>query len=148
MRKPIATMVAAILLIAASLVLPASALAVDPPTEADRAQIRDVVSRQLEALKRDDGETAFSFAAPGIKSLFGTVENFMSMVRNGYQPVHRWQSFAFRDIRVVEDWVIQKVHIEAQDGSSVTAVYVMEKQPDGTWRIAGCSLGAPEEQSA
>jgi ketosteroid isomerase-like protein len=124
-----------------------SALAADPPTEADRAQIRDVIGQQLEAFKRDDGVAAFSFAAPGIKSIFGSVENFMSMVRNGYQPVHRWRSFAFRDIRLTEDLIIQKVHIEAQDGSSVTAFYVMEKQPDGTWRIAGCSLGAPEEQS-
>ncbi|MGE0423108.1 MAG: DUF4864 domain-containing protein [Reyranellaceae bacterium] len=123
------------------------ALAADPPNDADRAQIRDVIARQLEAFKRDDGATAFSFAAPGIKNIFGTVDNFMSMVRNGYQPVHRWRSYGFRDLRLVEDWVIQKVHIEAQDGSSVTAFYVMEKQPDGTWHIAGCSLGAPEERS-
>lgn len=135
------------LLIGAWLLLAAPALAADPPDETDRAQIRDVIGRQLEAFRRDDGETAFSFAAPGIRSIFGTVDNFMSMVRNGYQPVHRWQRFAFRDIRLVEDWVIQKVHIDAQDGSSVTAFYVMEKQPDGTWRIAGCSLGAPEEHS-
>lgn len=133
------------LLLAAALGSPT--LAADPPAEADRAQIRDVIARQLEAFRRDDGVTAFSFAAPGIKNVFGSVENFMSMVRNGYQPVHRWQSFAFRDIRLTEDWIIQKVHIEAQDGSSVTAFYVMEKQPDGSWRIAGCSLGAPEEQS-
>lgn len=147
MRSAFGMVVGAVLLAAAFLGGPAPALAADPPSEADRAQIRDVIGRQLEAFKRDDGETAFSFAAPGIKSIFGTVDNFMSMVRNGYQPVHRWQSFAFRDLRLVEDWVIQKVHIEAQDGSSVTAFYVMEKQPDGTWRIAGCSLGAPEEQS-
>ena len=128
-------------------VLCGPAFAADPPSDGDHAQIRDVIARQLEAFRRDDGETAFSFAAPGIRNVFGTVDNFMSMVRNGYQPVHRWRSYAFREIRLVEDWVIQKVHIEAQDGSSVTAFYVMEKQPDGTWRIAGCSLGAPEEQS-
>ncbi len=145
MRSALGVLAGAWLLLAAALGSPA--LAADPPSEADRAQIRDVITRQLEAFRRDDGVTAFSFAAPGIKSIFGTVENFMSMVRNGYQPVHRWQSFAFRDIRLVEDLIIQKVHIEAQDGSSVTAFYIMEKQPDGTWRIAGCSLGAPEEQS-
>lgn len=145
MRSALGVLAGAWLLLAAMLGGPA--LAADPPGEADRAQIRDVISRQLEAFKRDDGAAAFSFAAPGIKNMFGTVENFMSMVRNGYQPVHRWRSFAFRDIRLVEELIIQKVHIEAQDGSSVTAFYVMEKQPDGTWRIAGCSLGAPEEQS-
>ncbi len=145
MRSALGILAGAWLLLVAGLGAPV--LAAEPPTEADRAQIRDVIGRQLEAFKRDDGETAFSFAAPGIKNIFGSVDNFMSMVRNGYQPVHRWQSFAFRDIRLVEDWVIQKVHVEAPDGTAVTAFYVMEKQPDGTWRIAGCSLGAPEEQS-
>jgi ketosteroid isomerase-like protein len=145
MRSALGVLAGVWLLLAAAFGSPA--LAADPPSEADRTQIRDVIARQLEAFKRDDGVTAFSFAAPGIKSIFGTVENFMSMVRNGYQPVHRWRSFAFRDIRLTEDLIIQKVHIEAQDGSAVTAFYVMEKQPDGTWRIAGCSLGAPEEQS-
>jgi len=145
MRSALGVLAGVWLLLAAMLGNPAHAA--DPPSEADRAQIRDVISRQLEAFKRDDGVTAFSFAAPGIKSIFGTVENFMSMVRNGYQPVQSWRSFAFRDIRLTEDLIIQKVHIEAQDGSAVTAFYVMEKQPDGTWRIAGCSLGAPEEQS-
>ena len=118
MRGALGILAGAWLLLVALLGGPA--LAVEPPTEADRAQIRDVIGRQLDAFRRDDGETAFSFAAPGIKSIFGTVDNFMSMVRNGYQPVHRWQSFAFRDIRAVEDWVIQKVHIEAPDGSAVT----------------------------
>ena len=145
MRSALGVLAGVYLLLAAALGSPA--FAADPPTEVDRAQIRDVITRQLEAFKRDDGEAAFSYAAPGIKSIFGSVENFMSMVRNGYQPVQRWRSFAFRDVRLTEDLIIQKVHIEAQDGSAVTAFYVMEKQPDGTWRIAGCSLGAPEEQS-
>jgi ketosteroid isomerase-like protein len=26
------------------------------------------------------------------------------------------------------------------DGKSYTALYSMEKQPDGTWRISGCTL--------
>ncbi len=122
--------------------------AADPPGEADSAAIRGVIDSQIEAFRRDDGETAFSFAAPSIRHMFGTVENFMGMVRGGYRPVYRPQSYRFGAITIIDGLIVQKVHIVGPDGRAVTAFYMMEKQPDGTWRIAGCSLGAPEEQSA
>lgn len=122
--------------------------AADPPAEADRAAIRNIIDSQIAAFRRDDGETAFSFAAPSIRQMFGTVDNFMAMVRGGYLPVYRPQTYRFGAIEMVDDLIVQKVHIIGPDGRAVTAFYIMEKQPDGTWRIAGCSLGKPEEQSA
>jgi hypothetical protein len=125
-----------------------AARAAEPPGETDRAAIRVVIDSQIAAFRRDDGEAAFSYAAPSIRHMFGTVDNFMAMVRGGYRPVYRPQSYHFGTVTVVDDLIVQKVHIVGPDGSPVTAFYIMEKQPDGTWRIAGCSLGAPEEQSA
>ena len=124
-----------------------AALAAEPPGESDRAAIRDVISRQLEAFRRDDGPTAFGFAAPVIRRHFGDADTFMAMVRNGYEPLHRSSDFAFRDLRQVDDVVIQRVHVVGRDGAEVTAVYVMQRQPDGSWRIAGCTLAAPELRS-
>ena len=122
--------------------------AAEPPGEADGAAIREIIDSQISAFRRDDGETAFSFAAPSIRHMFGTVENFMDMVRGGYRPVYRPQAYRFGAITIIDGMIVQKVHIVGPDGHAVTAFYIMEKQPDGTWRIAGCSLGAPEEQSA
>lgn len=122
--------------------------AAEPPGETDSAAIREVIDRQIAAFRRDDGETAFSFAAPSIRHMFGTVENFMDMVRGGYRPVYRPQTYRFGAIAIMDGMIVQKVHIVGPDGRAVTAFYIMEQQPDGTWRIAGCSLGAPEEQSA
>lgn len=121
--------------------------AAEPPGEADSIAIRAVIDNQIAAFRRDDGEAAFSYAAPMIQRMFGTVDNFMAMVRGGYQPVYRPQNYRFGTIDVVDDLIVQKVHIIGPDGAAATAFYIMEKQPDGTWRIAGCSLGAPEEQS-
>ena len=112
-----------------------------------RAAIREVIDKQIAAFRRDDGETAFSFAAPSIRHMFGTVDKFMDMVRGGYRPVYRPQAYRFGAITIADGMIVQKVHIVGPDGRAVTAFYIMEKQPDGTWRIAGCSLGAPEEQS-
>lgn len=125
----------------------APALAADPPSDADRAAIRDVIAGQIEAFRRDDGAAAFGFAAPAIRRMFGDVDRFMEMVREGYRPVYRPRDFAFREILVRDGLALQKVHITGPDGAAVTAFYTMERQPDGSWRIAGCSLGAPEEQS-
>jgi hypothetical protein len=120
----------------------------EPPDEADRTAIRGVIERQIEAFRRDDGEAAFGFAAPSIRQMFGTVETFMAMVRDGYRPVYRPQAWRFGAVQMIDDMIVQKVHIVGPDGAPVTAFYIMERQPDGTWRIAGCSLGAPEEESA
>ncbi|HJQ56359.1 MAG TPA: DUF4864 domain-containing protein [Vineibacter sp.] len=125
-----------------------AAQAADPPGDADRTAIRGVIESQIAAFRRDDGEAAFGFAAPAIRRQFGTVESFMAMVRGGYQPVYRPQTYRFGALEMVDDLVVQKVHIVGPDGRAVTAFYIMEQQADGSWRIAGCSLGAPEEQSA
>ncbi|HKU97707.1 MAG TPA: DUF4864 domain-containing protein [Vineibacter sp.] len=124
------------------------ARAAEPPDAADGAAIRSVIDSQIAAFRRDDGEAAFAYAAPTIQRMFGTVDHFMAMVRGGYQPVYRPQTYRFGTLGVIDDVIVQKVHIVGPDGSAVTAFYTMEKQPDGTWRIAGCALGAPEEQSA
>ena len=53
----------------------------------DRVAIETTISAQMDAFRRDDGEAAFAFAAPGIRARFGDAETFMTMVRSGYRPV-------------------------------------------------------------
>ena len=117
-------------------------------SESDRAQIRDVIGRQVEAFRRDDGESAFGLASPSIQGMFGSAEIFMDMVRQGYQPVYRPRVFDFREIVDLHGQPAQKVHVIGPDGRPVTAVYPMARQPDGSWRIDGCFLQAPDEHQA
>lgn len=137
-----------------ALALPAAAQV--SPTEvlpaevspANRTAIRETIQAQVDAFRRDDGETAFGFASPTIQSLFGTPELFMQMVRQGYRPVYRPQVFEFRELVTLHGLVTQKVHVVGPDGRPVTAYYPMSQGPDGRWRIEGCYLQAPDEHQA
>jgi hypothetical protein len=115
---------------------------------ADRAAIRDVIQGQVEAFRRDDGAAAFGYASPTIQGMFGHSDTFMDMVRQGYRPVYRPQVFDFREIVELHGELAQKVHVVGPDGRPVTAVYPMTQLPDGSWRINGCYLLAPDEHQA
>lgn len=124
------------------------ALAQPAVSEADRSTIRDIIRSQVEAFRRDDGEAAFGYASPAIRGLFGTSDVFMDMVRQGYRPVYRPRVFDFAEIVSLHGQITQKVHVIGPDGRPVTAFYPMTRLPDGTWRIDGCYLQAPEDRSA
>ena len=115
---------------------------------ADQSDIRDVIQGQVDAFRHDDSATAFGFASPFIRGMFGSPEIFMDMVRQGYQPVYRPKVFDFREIVTLHGQITQKVHVIGPDGRPVTAFYPMTQLPDGTWRIDGCYLQAPEEHQA
>src|SRR5436190_7600536 len=117
-------------------------------SDADRGAIRDIIGRQVEAFRRDDGAAAFGLASPSIQRMFGSAEIFMDMVRQGYQPVYRPRAFGFREIVDLNGQPAQKVHVVGPDGRPVTAFYPMTRLPDGSWRIDGCFLQAPDEHQA
>ncbi len=117
-------------------------------SDGDRLAIRDVIGRQVEAFARDDGEAAFGFASPTIQRLFGGAEMFMEMVRQGYRPVYRPRTFDFVEIVELDGRPTQKVHVVGPDGRPVIAFYPMTQLPDGSWRIDGCYLKAPDEHQA
>jgi len=124
-------------------VLPLQVLA-----DADADSIRDVINQQIEAFRADDGERAFSFAAPVIRSKFGSADNFMTMVRTGYPDVYRPKAVEFRDLKRDGERLIQEVWFLGTGGDSTIGTYIMERQEDGVWKIAGVymrrapSLGA------
>ena len=67
-------------------------------TDTDRAAIRTVIERQLDALRQDDAASAFALASPEIQAKFETPERFLTMVRTSYQPVYRPRQVVFRDL--------------------------------------------------
>ena len=119
----------------------AAVAADDPAAEA----IRGVIEAQLDAFRRDDGDAAFAYASPTIQGAFRDPESFMTMVRQGYRPVYRPRRVAFGRLAAVDGRVAQFVHVIGPDGLPATAVYFMQQQADGAWRIDGCMLlDAPE----
>lgn len=111
---------------------------------ADHQAIEQVITSQLEAFRHDAGDAAFGLASPKIQSMFGTAPNFMAMVRQGYPPVYRPRSFEFEQLVTIDDRIVQRVMIIGPDGAPALALYTMEQEPDGTWRIDGCALLKPD----
>jgi hypothetical protein len=109
-------------------------------SQADRLAIRRVIESQLAAFQRDDGPGAFAFASPTIRSIFVTPETFLAMVKNTYQPVYRPREVAFRELVSLAGAPAQEVYLVGPDGQAVIALYVMERQPDGSWRVNGVYL--------
>ena len=108
----------------------------------DATAIRSVIEGQLDAFLRDDGNKAYGYASPAIQQHFGSVEIFMQMVRLGYPAVYRSTRADFQKPRMIGETMIQEVIVTGQEGTSYLAVYTMEQQDDGSWRIHGCSLFA------
>jgi ketosteroid isomerase-like protein len=130
------------LLTAFFLIIAGAALA-DQPADvppADRQAIEQVITDQIAAFRRDDGAGAFGYASPDLQLMFDNPARFMAMVRQGYQPVYRPRSLAFGDLLDVEGMLVQEVAVIGPDGQPRLAEYTMEREPDGSWKIAGCRL--------
>lgn len=139
MRR-IATAFAFLLLIAGAGPAPAQANPLDGVAAGDLASIREVIEGQLDAFRVDDGDRAFSFASPSIRAMFQTSDRFMQMVRVGYPPVYRPRQVEFGQLVEFQGQPTQLVTLIGPDGRVVAAYYMMERQPDGFWRINGCLL--------
>lgn len=113
----------------------ASALAAD-----DIAAAQGVIRAQEQAFGRDDAAAAYSHAAPTIKQIFPAADIFLSMVQNSYAPVYRHRSFEFGEVKVDGTWIAQRVNIVDDKGEAWVALYTLEQQPDGSYKITGCSL--------
>jgi hypothetical protein len=72
---------------------------------------------------------------------------FLQMVRQGYLPVYRPKSYAFEAVKELGSGLAQAVRIVDEQGVQWLALYTMEKQPDGSWLISGCTLVKAPDQS-
>ena len=125
------------------------------PTGADPAladaewqSIKGTISEQLAALKAGDGPRAFAHAAPSIRQQFGTATDFLAMVRASYGALIAARYTEFLEGAVIDGTVIQPLRLVAPDNSVRVALYTMQKQPDGRWKISGCVLAPSTVQAA
>lgn len=123
--------------------LVAAALSVSPgAANADdrSAEFQKIITSQIKAFRADDGELAFSFAAPIIRERFQRPDVFLQMVRHGYRPVYRPKSVSFGRMKETPIGPSQEVWIIDRNDDAWKAVYTFEQQPDGSWKISGCYL--------
>lgn len=108
--------------------------------EAVAGAIRATIERQLDALRRGDNAAAYGEAAPSIRTLFPDETRFMAMVRQGYPALIGPRDVRFGPIRAAGDGYQQIVELTDRDGKGWRALYTLERQADGSWKITGCYL--------
>lgn len=114
-----------------------TARAEDPVAEAQA-----VISGQITALIHDDAEKAYSFASPGIRSLYPNKDQFLAMVRKTYEPVYHVGNYAFGRSKMIGggEVVLQEVMISAKGGKDWTAIYEVRLMDDGSYKVNGVRM--------
>jgi Domain of unknown function (DUF4864) len=149
-RHRLRSLAAVVLGLAAFFALGTSAaLAATPPMRAsDWKSIKQVIAAQRAALVAGDGEKAFGYATPAIRAQFGDADIFMAMVQAGYPALLTARYTQFLEGAVIDGLIIQPLRLVDADNSVRVALYTMEKQKTGAWRISGCRIGPSTIQAA
>ncbi len=109
--------------------------------------VRSVIDGQIQAFRSGDHEAAFSYAAPGIRHIFGSTERFIGMVKNGYGAIYGARNWSYGRGEASGNVLLQEVMITGPNGRDWIALYTLRKQPDGSWRIAGVQIVQAQAQS-
>ena len=117
------------------------------PARADEAAIRNVISSQIDAFLAEDVETAFTFASPTIKRIFGSPDRFGQMVQQGYPMVWRPSDVEFLSIEDRGGRLVQNVMIRDGSGALHLLEYDMIEGAEG-WKIDGVRLRKPAAGTA
>ena len=125
----------AVSLLAALLAL-VSAAPVGAQLDPDVDDASRVVMQQLEAFRRDDFDTAFTFASQTIHDLFDRTR-FEAMVRGGYPEIaHSVRATIDGSKRGDAGELYLFLRVHGINGRAVEAVYEMVNE-NGHWRING-----------
>jgi hypothetical protein len=117
-------------------------------SKAEWQAIKNVISQQLAALKTGNADKAFGYAAPGIRAQFGDAATFIAMVRSAYSPLLLARYTEFLEGAVIDGVVVQPLRLIAPDNSVLVALYTVERQHGGGWRITGCQIAPSTVQAA
>ena len=151
------TTILAVLLVAHCVLLPGPPLAAVPAPEAggattlpddDWKAIKAMIAEQLAALKAGDGSKAFTYASPGIRQQFGNAGTFLDMVRTSYGALISARYTEFLEGAVIGGRVVQPLRLIGADNSVLVALYTMEREPAGGWKIGGCILAPSTVKAA
>ena len=116
----------------------AAAHAALSPAEWDA--IRKTIGEQLAALRAGDAARAYTFASPGIRERFQDAPTFMRMVQDSYAPLLDARYTEFLEGAVIDGRTIQPLRLVLANDTVLVALYEMQRDETGRWRIAGCAL--------
>jgi hypothetical protein len=122
-------------LLALLLLMPAAPVAAQtvPPVPKEAAE---PVMKQLEAFRRGDFDTAYTFASSEIKEQF-TRPAFEQMVKGGYPEIaHSTFATVAASAAAPNGHVYLQIKIRGANGNSIEAIYELVFE-NGQWKING-----------
>lgn len=105
---------------------------------AEWTAIQRIIGDQLAALRSGDAARAFSFASTGIRDQFDDAPTFLLMVRQRYAVLLTARYTEFLEGAVIDGHTIQPLRLVMGDDTVLVALYEMQRDERGGWRIAGC----------
>ena len=114
--------------------------------EKEFSETQSVIESQIQAFLDENAELAYSYAAPLIKMKFTNPVEFMSMVKNYYEPVYNPKQFYFLDAKYYEGAIYHQLQVISQKNESFLATYSLI-QDEGRWKISGCAVYPMQNQS-
>ncbi len=115
--------------------------------EAETAAIEATISDQLSDFNRRDVSGAWEHASPTIQGIFGTAENFGTMVETGYPMVWTNASAEFLEIEDRGGALHQRVLVRDSGGAGWILDYEMV-EVEGRWLINGVYVEPAPELAA
>jgi Domain of unknown function (DUF4864) len=106
-------------------------------TPADALSVRRVVADQLDALAVDDAQRLYDTVTPAVQENFASSGDLLAMLRALYPMVYRPSKIGFAPAHALREAVVQGVEITDQDNTRWLALFILERQPDSSWRVGG-----------
>ena len=117
-----------------------SSAAAEEVSKMDAKAIHFAVQSQLDAFSNDDAVRAFALATSSTRRQIGTPDRFLQLVKEQYSAIYRHRVAIFSSPEVIEGDTILTVRLTDGDGLVWVALYKMQRETDGKWRIEGCQL--------
>jgi hypothetical protein len=114
-------------------------------SESDKAMIRQLVEKQLQAFGQDDEETAFALTSPIIQRKFAR-KDFINILGDKYISLIKPRAIIFRGFTIVDNYPALVSTIMDRQGNIAQGIFVVQRQSDDTWRIHGYELVSLNEK--
>ena len=108
-------------------------------SESDKAMIRQLIEKQLQAFQQNDTETAFSLTSPIMQKKV-TRQDFMTILNDKYDCLIKPRAFIFRGFTSVNNYPALVSTIMDREGNLAQGIFVVQHQSDYSWRIHGYEL--------
>lgn len=114
-------------------------------SENDKIEIRQLIEKQLQAFRQQDENTAFALTSPTIQYKYKQ-NNFIQTLESEYGAIVKSRSIMFQGFTLVNNYPALVSMIMNHQGELTQGVFIVQHQPDYSWRIHGYQLISVDEK--